>query len=173
MAPAEHTLPVGVAQPATRRFKPEPLPAAVLDTLAAVALSSPSKSDLQQRDILIVEDAAIRARINALLKDQDWIPGRDGCTWPLGLTVHRDRYTDATDALTMCMNWPGDSMLRNPTTGIAGCCARAASGHAAAAPPPLANAKSAFTRSWRRINLDSRCRTIRSIAPSRSWASRI
>jgi hypothetical protein len=28
-----------------RRFKPEPLPAAVLDTLAAVALSSPSKSD--------------------------------------------------------------------------------------------------------------------------------
>ena len=58
-----------------RRFTPEPLPAAVLDTLAAVALSCPSKSDLQQRDILIVEDAAIRARINALLKDQDWIPG--------------------------------------------------------------------------------------------------
>jgi FMN reductase [NAD(P)H] len=58
-----------------RRFKPEPLPAAMLDTLAAVALSSPSKSDLQQRDILIVEDSAIRARINALLKDQDWIPG--------------------------------------------------------------------------------------------------
>jgi len=56
-----------------RRFKPEPLPVAVLDTLAAVALSSPSKSDLQQRDILIVEDAAIRARINVLLKDQDWI----------------------------------------------------------------------------------------------------
>jgi len=58
-----------------RRFRPEPLPVGVLDTLAAVALSSPSKSDLQQRDILIVEDAAIRARINALLKDQDWIPG--------------------------------------------------------------------------------------------------
>ena len=37
-----------------RRFKPEPLPVGVLDTLAAVALSSPSKSDLQQRDILIV-----------------------------------------------------------------------------------------------------------------------
>ncbi len=55
---------------AVRRFTPEPLPAAVLDTLAAVALSSPSKSDLQQRDILIVEDAAIRARINALLKSR-------------------------------------------------------------------------------------------------------
>ena len=34
----------------------------MLDTLAAVALSSPSNSDLQQRDILIVEDAVIRAR---------------------------------------------------------------------------------------------------------------
>lgn len=58
-----------------RRFKPEPLPAGMLDALAAVALSSPSKSDLQQRDILLVEDAAIRSRINTLLKDQDWIPG--------------------------------------------------------------------------------------------------
>ena len=29
----------------------------------------------------------------------------------------------------------GDVGLRNPITGIAGCCARAASGHAAAAPP--------------------------------------
>ena len=30
---------------------------------------------------------------------------------------------------------PAIAALRNPTTGIAGCCARAASGHAAAAPP--------------------------------------
>src|SRR5215475_4429906 len=30
-------------------------------------------------------------------------------------------------------------MLRNPITGIAGCCARAASGHAAAAPPSAAS----------------------------------
>ena len=29
----------------------------------------------------------------------------------------------------------GDALLRKPITGIAGCCARAASGHAAAAPP--------------------------------------
>ena len=58
-----------------RRFKPEPLAPGVLETLTAVALSSPSKSDLQQRDILIVEDAGIRSRINDLLKDQDWIAG--------------------------------------------------------------------------------------------------
>src|SRR4051794_23962075 len=30
---------------------------------------------------------------------------------------------------------PGDLPLTNPTTGIAGCCARAPTGHAAAAPP--------------------------------------
>jgi len=29
----------------------------------------------------------------------------------------------------------GDLLLRNPITGIAACCPRAASGHAAAAPP--------------------------------------
>ena len=58
-----------------RRFKNEPVPAAMLETLCALALSSPSKSDLQQRDVLIVEDAAKRQRINALLADQDWIAG--------------------------------------------------------------------------------------------------
>ncbi|MGE0765591.1 MAG: nitroreductase family protein [Hyphomicrobiaceae bacterium] len=58
-----------------RRFNPEPMPPEVLQTLAAIALSAPSKSDLQQRDILIVEDAGLRARINDLLADQDWIPG--------------------------------------------------------------------------------------------------
>lgn len=57
-----------------RRFKDAPVPAPMLDTLCALALSSPSKSDLQQRDILIVEDAGKRARINTLLADQDWIP---------------------------------------------------------------------------------------------------
>lgn len=57
-----------------RRFKPEPVPAALIETLCAIALSAPSKSDLQGRDILIVDDPAIRGRINQLLADQDWIP---------------------------------------------------------------------------------------------------
>jgi nitroreductase/FMN reductase [NAD(P)H] len=56
-----------------RRFRDEPVPAALIDTLAALALASPSKSDLQQRDILVIEDKAIRHRINTLLADQDWI----------------------------------------------------------------------------------------------------
>lgn len=57
-----------------RRFRDEPVPRALIDTLAGLALAAPSKSDLQQRDILIIEDKAIRKRINTLLADQDWIP---------------------------------------------------------------------------------------------------
>ncbi|MGE0628207.1 MAG: nitroreductase family protein [Hyphomicrobiaceae bacterium] len=56
-----------------RRFRNEPLPAGLIDTLCALALSSPTKSDLQQRDILIIEDPSTRARINELV-DQDWLP---------------------------------------------------------------------------------------------------
>lgn len=62
------------ARGVVRRFTDEPVPTDLVDTLCALALSSPTKSDLQQRDILIVEDKAKRARIDALLADQDWIP---------------------------------------------------------------------------------------------------
>lgn len=57
-----------------RRFSDEPVPDSLIDTLAALALAAPTKSDMQQRDILIIEDPAIRTRINTLLADQDWIP---------------------------------------------------------------------------------------------------
>ncbi len=57
-----------------RRFTDKPVAGDLVDTLCALALSSATKSDLQQRDILIVEDKAIRGRINELLADQDWIP---------------------------------------------------------------------------------------------------
>lgn len=63
------------ARGVVRAFRDEPLPPALLDTLCALALSSPTKSDLQQRDILIVEDPKKRARIAELLPDNEWIPG--------------------------------------------------------------------------------------------------
>src|SRR2546422_4154247 len=48
---------------------------------------------------------------------------------------------------------PADALLRNPITGVAGCCARAASGHAATAPPRGAMNARRLTRSphrqWR------------------------
>ena len=57
-----------------RRFRDEAVPTTLIETLAALALSAPTKSDLQQRDIMIVDDPAIRGRIDTLLADQDWIP---------------------------------------------------------------------------------------------------
>jgi len=42
------------------------------------------------------------------------------------------------NAVTMGAYPSGDAPCRNPITGIVGCCARAASGHAAPAPPSVA-----------------------------------
>lgn len=56
-----------------RRFKDERVSLELLRMLAGVALSAPTKSDLQQRDIVIVKDQGVRDRLNALLTDQDWI----------------------------------------------------------------------------------------------------
>ncbi len=63
------------ARGSCRRFRPEPPDPALLRALAAIALGAPSKSDLQQRDIVMVEDPALLERIKALLAAQDWIAG--------------------------------------------------------------------------------------------------
>lgn len=60
-----------------RHFTDEAVPDGLLETLCALALSSPSKSDLQQRDIILIEDPALRAKLNAILTTgplaQAWI----------------------------------------------------------------------------------------------------
>ncbi|MEL7303222.1 MAG: nitroreductase family protein, partial [Pseudomonadota bacterium] len=55
-----------------RAFDDRDVPLPLLQTLAAIALSAPSKSDLQQRDIIILDDADQVARIKACLSDQAW-----------------------------------------------------------------------------------------------------
>lgn len=49
-----------------RAYRDEPVDMGLVRTLCAVALSSPTKSDLQQRDIVVVADPAIRARLDAI-----------------------------------------------------------------------------------------------------------
>ena len=49
-----------------RRYLDKPVDPALLETLCAVALSAPSKSDLQQADIVIVTDKAQRAVLDEL-----------------------------------------------------------------------------------------------------------
>jgi nitroreductase/FMN reductase [NAD(P)H] len=55
-----------------RRYSDKPLDPALLETLCAVALSAPSKSDLQQADIVIVTDKAQREKLQALIPENPW-----------------------------------------------------------------------------------------------------
>lgn len=77
--PAETVIPLGTLQSMAsrrshRRFKPEPVSLELLRLLAATALSSPSKSDMQQRDIVIIRDKEKHKQI-ADVVGQEWIPG--------------------------------------------------------------------------------------------------
>ncbi len=55
-----------------RSFTDRPVDAALLRLLCAVALSAPTKSDLQQRDIIVLESAAQRRRVLDLVPDNPW-----------------------------------------------------------------------------------------------------
>lgn len=61
------------ARGSCRAFRQIPVPGDLVRTLCAVALSAPSKSDLQQRDILIVTEPEIRARLDAV-SGFEWLP---------------------------------------------------------------------------------------------------
>jgi nitroreductase len=60
-----------------RKFRPDPVPDRTLRRLCALALCAPTKSDLQQRDIVIVDDPVLRGQIGALLAEgppgQKWL----------------------------------------------------------------------------------------------------
>ena len=58
-----------------RHFIEKPVDDALIDMLCAVALASPTKSDLQQRDIIIVQDRALRDEVNQLFGEGSWIAG--------------------------------------------------------------------------------------------------
>jgi nitroreductase/FMN reductase [NAD(P)H] len=77
----------GLAQPKTwldiakrgscRRFRPDKVDPKTLDALVALSFCAPTKSDLQQRDVVVVEDGGLRRRLDALLTRgplaQPWI----------------------------------------------------------------------------------------------------
>ncbi len=56
-----------------RRYRPDPVSPALLQLLFACALSAPTKSDLQQADIIHVADPEKRRSIVAHLPDMAWI----------------------------------------------------------------------------------------------------
>lgn len=55
-----------------RKFRDEPVAPDLLRALCACALSAPSKSDLQQADLMIVSDGTLRDAITPLLPDMPW-----------------------------------------------------------------------------------------------------
>ena len=56
-----------------RRYRPEPVPEHLFRLLCATALAAPTKSDLQQADIVRVRSPEKRAAIHALLPSSPWI----------------------------------------------------------------------------------------------------
>ncbi len=58
-----------------RRFADRPVDPALLRLVAALALSAPTKSDLQQRDVVVVSDPELRRAVDALIADQPWTAG--------------------------------------------------------------------------------------------------
>ena len=57
-----------------RSYLPDPVDPNLIRTLCGIALSAPSKSDLQQRDIVIVTDPEIRQELDAIT-GFEWQPG--------------------------------------------------------------------------------------------------
>jgi nitroreductase len=71
--PGLETLTRIVGHRSHRRFLPRPIEPDLLRLLCACALSAPSKSDLQQADIVIVRETAIRQTIVDTIPEMPWI----------------------------------------------------------------------------------------------------
>jgi FMN reductase [NAD(P)H] len=56
-----------------RQFQADPVPLDLLHTLCAVALAAPTKSDLQQRDIILLQSADVRQQLSQLVGGQSWV----------------------------------------------------------------------------------------------------
>lgn len=56
-----------------RRFEQRTLDPALIDTALACAFTAPAKSDLQQACVIRIEEAALRARIDALFPRASWV----------------------------------------------------------------------------------------------------
>lgn len=58
-----------------RSFADRAVDPGLIDTLCALALCAPTKSDLQQRDIVIIDDPALLGTVKERLADQPWTQG--------------------------------------------------------------------------------------------------
>lgn len=61
------------ARGSCRDFRDTDVPSALVDMLCATALASPTKSDLQQRDIVLIQSDDIRQSLANLVAGQTWV----------------------------------------------------------------------------------------------------
>lgn len=55
-----------------RDFETDPIPRQTIDILCAIALAAPTKSDLQQRDIIVIENPELKSKLLELVAHQGW-----------------------------------------------------------------------------------------------------
>ena len=68
-----HTLRLLAGRRVRRAFSDRPVSEELVDLLCACALSAPSKSDLQQRDIVVIKDRGMHDSIAAMLPHMPWV----------------------------------------------------------------------------------------------------
>ncbi|PUB09789.1 nitroreductase/FMN reductase [NAD(P)H] [Yoonia sediminilitoris] len=61
------------ARGSCRAFMDKPVPSDWVRTISAIALSAPTKSDLQQSDIIVVESKEMQRRLATLVSGQTWV----------------------------------------------------------------------------------------------------
>lgn len=117
-----------------RRYKPEPVPEGLLNLILAAAQSAPSKSDLQQYSIIMVEDPAIRRTVNKWRSMPKWVAEAPhmlifcaDIRRQQAITHHRDKvyrnnsvdhYTNAVSDASLAL---GFAIAAAEATGL-GCC---------------------------------------------------
>ncbi len=103
--PADGTVAQLLRHRTHRRYKPDPVPDDVLEIALAAALSSPSKSDLQQVAVIVVRDRAVQAEIGSWIPDMPWI-----ATAPLFMVFCGDNRRVRRIAELRGRPWPNDTL---------------------------------------------------------------
>jgi nitroreductase/FMN reductase [NAD(P)H] len=73
MAHGRHLVSSMLARGSCRTFTDQPVAPDLLRLLCAAALASPTKSDLQQRDIILLETSSVRQALARLVGGQSWV----------------------------------------------------------------------------------------------------
>ncbi len=123
-----------LARRSVRRYTPDPVPEPLLTALLAAAQSAPTKSNLQQYSILVIDDPARRQRLADLIPTCAWAAAAPRFLLFLG-DIRRGRriagmrgYTHRNDNLDTFMNAAVDAALAMQCLIVAaeasglGCC---------------------------------------------------